>query len=439
MRFVKVDYSLNDAFPMPSELSRHRVLDTNLIIAPKIPAWTAVGEAEAEVISRLSKGATLSDAILCLQSWGVDRPADRLSELLSRLAIEGFFETEESAAARRQETTLQFHITNGCNLRCKHCYVSSGSPFQYEAGLDKWVEVIEAARSRYKTVYVGISGGEPLLVPWLPDLLAHTRSRQIRTTLLSNGMLWTDKRINEIGQYVDLVNVSLDGATAEVHDGVRGRGAFRQALRGIHRIGDAGIEVGINICLMRSNIRDIEDNLHDLVKSFPFRLSVLFGKFVEEGRGKDFRSEQVPADELARVLPRLASQFLESGWRPTSLSKRRNCGFGQSFAIYANGDVSPCLSPIYIAGNVLKESVGAVFDRVMVRSEKSDVDALPLCRTCDLRYICGGKCHLPQLTRGREISQNECTAEFRRLYLERLTIRAKKHEEITLPLMSRPM
>lgn len=439
MKFVKMDYELSEAFPIPSELSHHRIDDTNLIIAPRLPAWIAVGDAEAEVIGRLSKGATLADAVLCLQSWGLDRPGERLSELLSRLAIEGFLETDESAAARRQETTLQFHVTNACNLRCTHCYVSSGVPFPHEAGLDTWIEIIEAAAARYKTLYVGISGGEPLLVPWLPELLAYTRSKEIRTALLSNGMLWTDKRVSEIGPNVDLVNVSLDGATAEVHDAVRGRGAFRQALRGIHRIGSAGIEVGINICLMQSNIHDIEQNLHGLIKSFPFGVSVLFGKFVEEGRGRDIRSEQVPPQELARVLPKLASQFLESGWRPTSLSKRRNCGFGQSYAIYANGDVSPCLSPIFIAGNVLKESVGAVFDRVMVRSAKADVDVLPLCRTCDVRYICGGGCHLPQLKQGMEMAQNECSSEFRRRYRQKLAIRAQKHEEVTLPLMSRPM
>ncbi|MET4373247.1 radical SAM protein with 4Fe4S-binding SPASM domain [Bradyrhizobium sp. LB12.1] len=439
MKFVKVDYDLNRAFPIPSELSQHKVCDTNLIIAPKLPAWTAVCAADADVINRLSKGATLEDALLCLRSWNVDQASERLSELLSRLAVEGFLEGDESAACRRQEMTLQLHITNGCNLKCKHCYVSSGAPLEHEMALEKWIEIIDNARSRYKNLYVGISGGEPLLVPWLSDLVAYTRSREIRTALPSNGMLWTEKRIREIGKSVDLVNVSLDGATAEVHDEVRGRGSFRQAMRGLRRIGSAGIEVGINICLMKSNIRDIEENLYGLVESFPFKVSVIFGKFVEEGRGRDIRSQQMPPEELARVLPKLASQFLGSGWQPTSLSRRRNCGFGQSYAIYANGDVSPCLSPIYIAGNVLSEPVGAVFDRLMARSAKSDVDELPLCRTCDLRYICGGGCHLPQLKRGLEMAQNECSADFRERFRERLAIKAQKHEEVALQLMPRPM
>lgn len=74
----------------------------------------------------------------------------------------------------------------------------------------------------------------------------------------------------------------------------------------------------------------------------------------------------------------------------------------------------------------------AVLDRIMVRSTNSDVDELPLCRACDLRYICGGGCHLPQLKRGLDMVQNECSSEFRRRYRERPAVRAQKHKQVML-------
>ncbi|MEP4195805.1 MAG: hypothetical protein ABJL99_09245 [Aliishimia sp.] len=128
----------------------------------------------------------------------------------------------------------------------------------------------------------------------------------------------------------------------EIHDAARGRGAFRQAMPGIKRIGEAGIEVGINICLMKSNVKDIEAHLDPLAKQFPFKVSVLFGKFVEEGRAREISSEQGPQAEIQTVLKTMATKFLEDGWQPTALTKRRNCFFGQAYAIYANGDVFPC-------------------------------------------------------------------------------------------------
>lgn len=439
MRFTKVDYDIDQGFPIPRDLSFHSIKGQTLAIAPTIPAWTVLDSPEVEVLGRLARGATLRESFDALQSWQLEDQQERLKSLLSRLAIDGFLEAEECAGLRKNEVTLQIHVTNACNLRCTHCYVSSGKPFPDEIGFEKWIEVIDAAHQYHDKVYVSISGGEPLLVPWLPELLQHIRMKGLRSSVLSNGMLWTDKRIKQIGKYVDLVNVSLDGASEAVHDAVRGRGAFRQAMRGIRRIGEAGIEVGINICLMKSNIADIEQHMDALIKQFPFKVSVLFGKFVEEGRGLEIKSEQVPQADLQRVLKSMATKFLEDGWQPTSLSKRRNCGFGQAYAIYANGDVSPCLSPIFIAGNVMKSSPADVFGQIAGKSAHSDVDRLPLCRTCDLRYICGGGCHLPQLKNDKEIAQNECSAQFRQNYYERLALRAAQHRDLTVPLLSRPV
>lgn len=437
MKLVSAEFDLKGTFPVPNQISRHQVDGTNLLIAPHIPAWIAANEAETDAILRMSRGATLEEAIVCLASWGIDNPTKKLSELLSKLAVDGFVEPDESATMDDSKTTLQIHVTNACNLRCKHCYVSSGLPFDSEAGLETWMKVIDVAQSRYEKVHVTISGGEPLLVPWLPDLLKHIKARGLRTSILSNGMLWTDKRISEIGRYVDLVNVSLDGATEEVHDAVRGKGSFRQAIRGISRLGAAQMEVGINVCLMRSNINDIEANLFNLIKSFPFKVSILLGKFVEEGRGLNCRSEVVSPEEMSRVLAKLAAQFLESGWQPTSTAKRSNCGFGKYYALYANGDVSPCLSPRYIAGNIVKEPIEEVFDRIMANAARANVDRLPLCRSCDVRYICGGKCHLPQVTNGIPIKQNACSAQYRSNFYSKLAARALRQDAVTIPLLSK--
>ncbi|MCJ8310859.1 MAG: radical SAM protein [Hyphomicrobiales bacterium] len=276
-----------------------------------------------------------------------------------------------------------------------------------------------------------------MLVSWLPELLHHTKKLGIRTSVLSNGMLWSTKRVAQLGDLVDLVNVSLDGASAEIHDEIRGRGSFRQAVRGIQRLGEAGIEVGINICLMKSNARDVVDNLFDLVESFPFHVSVSFAKFVVEGRGLQNAEQSLSGHDLGKVLSELAKQFLGSKWVPTSPSKRLSCGFGKLYAIYANGDVSPCLSPRFIAANITETPIRDVFDQISSNAKGADVDGLPLCRTCDLRYICGGRCHLPQVTQGEAIAQNNCSSSYRRNFYATLARRASIQDEVMLPILNR--
>ena len=437
VKLVPTAFSFRSTFPLPTNLVRHVIDGTNLLIAPELPAWTTATDAECDALLRMSRGATIEEACLCLKSWGVEDARGDLSRLLTKMAVDGFMPNESASAVEVSKTTLQLHVTNACNLRCTHCYVSSGIAFPDEIGLDDCKRIVDAARHRYEKVFVSISGGEPLLVPWLPDLLAYVKSFNLRVSLLSNGMLWTDKRVAALRPYVDLVNVSLDGASADVHDAIQGPGAFRQALRGVQRLGAAGIDVGINVCLMKSNLQDVEANLFALVRSLPFQVSVQFGKFVDEGRGFDIRSESPTADEMARLLPILAEKFLSSGWSPTSTSKRATCGFGASYSVYANGDVSPCLSPRYIAGNILRENVEDVLERVSSNAARAHVDLMPLCRSCDLRYICGGKCHLAQLTQGQNIAQNTCDAEYRVNYYRKLARRAASQETVMMPIVSR--
>ncbi len=437
MKLVPTAFGIRSKFPMPTNIVRHQVDGTNLLIAPEVPAWTTAKDPECDALLRLSRGATIEEAVSCLESWGMANAKSALSRLLTKIAVDGFLPESAPSGFELSKTTLQLHVTNACNLRCTHCYVSSGDAFPDEIGLEACKEIVDAARRRYEKVFVSISGGEPLLVPWLPELLTYIAGLGLRVSLLSNGMLWTDKRVVALGPLVSLVNVSLDGASAEAHDAIRGPGAFRQALRGIQRLGAAGVEVGINVCLMRSNLRDIEANLLGLVRSFPFQVSVQFGKFVDEGRGLGLRSEAPTADEMSELLPLLAEQFLSAGWSPTSPSKRATCGFGASYSVYANGDVSPCLSPRYIAGNILKERVDDVMQRVADNAARAHVDQLPLCRTCDLRYICGGKCHLGQLTQGLSIAQNTCDAKYRAEYYRKLARRAASQEQVMMPVVSR--
>jgi radical SAM protein with 4Fe4S-binding SPASM domain len=435
MKLVPTSLKLDSSYPVPRQITQRRVDGRNLLIAPDVPAWTVLDEAGSDVVLRLSRGATLREAIDCMASWGVADARHAVSELLAKLAIDGFREDAETTNPAESEITLQLHLTNACNLRCKHCYVSSGEAFPEEIGLDGWKKIIDVAAARYQTVYVSLSGGEPLLVPWLPELLEHAKGKGAPVAMISNGMLWTERRANELGPLLNVVKVSLDGASADVHDRIRGPGSFRQAVRGISRLGAAGVEVGVNVVLMKSNLDDVVENLPSLVRSFPFKVSVSFGKFVDEGRGSEISSEAPPASALSDALLALARDFLSSGWAPTNIPRRSNCGFGRSFAVYANGDVSPCLSPRYIAGNALREPTEAIFDRVRVNAANGHVDKLPLCRTCDLRYLCGGKCHLDQLRSNIQISQNACSADYRAAFYKKLVVRAETQDRITIPLL----
>ena len=103
--------------------------------------------------------------------------------------------------------------------------------------------VAQFAKAGVEAVF--FSGGEVLLVPYVFKLVSFARERGMSTWLCTNGELVDEamaQRIADSG--IAGVSVSLDGASAGAHDGLRGAtGAFDKALRAIRHLRDAQVEV----------------------------------------------------------------------------------------------------------------------------------------------------------------------------------------------------
>ncbi|MBV8071011.1 MAG: radical SAM protein, partial [Acidobacteriaceae bacterium] len=93
--------------------------------------------------------------------------------------------------------------------------------------------------------WVVFSGGEPLMHRDLFRLAAMLRSRRIRVTLLSTGLLLA-RYATEIAAHIDDIIVSLDGPP-EIHDRIRRvPGAFRLLEQGIRAIHDVNPQFSIS-------------------------------------------------------------------------------------------------------------------------------------------------------------------------------------------------
>lgn len=151
---------------------------------------------------------------------------------------------------------LQVHPTRRCNLRCRHCYSESGP--HVDAVLDVGTVravIADAADLGYDVM--SVSGGEPLLHRGLEDLLHCAHEHGMRTTVTSNGMLLTPRRLAELADLVDVLAISLDGAP-ETHARMRGDArAFRvldSRMAGVER---SGIPFGFITTLTMRNVHEL--------------------------------------------------------------------------------------------------------------------------------------------------------------------------------------
>ncbi len=174
------------------------------------------------------------------------------------------------------------NITNKCNLACRHCYL--GKAGAEEIGL----KTFEKAVSQFEEMgglKLMISGGEPLVHSCFFSLMEILPSYELRVVLLSNGTLIDEKTAKKLSNYVDEVQVSIDGTGS--HDLIRGKGSYEKAMRGIFNLKKYEIPVSIATMIHKYNAHEFDEmqqSFHDLgVLSWSVDVPCVTGK-LEENR-----------------------------------------------------------------------------------------------------------------------------------------------------------
>jgi len=165
-----------------------------------------------------------------------------------------------------EEFYFQWHITERCNRICKHCY-QNGRPTD-ELSIDKLLKIAgkidEASASWGRMGTVSLTGGEPYLrrtelyeLANYLDQLDHIGYFDI----LTNGSFLDKREATDLARLKKLrrVQMSLEGATRETNDYIRGLGSFDSTLAAIRDLRSLGIEVSVMMTLTRKNMGEVPD------------------------------------------------------------------------------------------------------------------------------------------------------------------------------------
>lgn len=159
--------------------------------------------------------------------------------------------------------SFQWHITEACDQRCKHCYIYAlGSHAKFKmmtvSDMRKVLDNIKTfGRKADRKPYLYITGGDPILYPQFWTLVGLLKERDIPFTILGNPFHLNDdvcKRLKDCGchQY----QLSLDGLEA-THDRIRRPGSFKETLDVIPVLQRNGIPVAIMTTVSRWNYKEV--------------------------------------------------------------------------------------------------------------------------------------------------------------------------------------
>ncbi|HNZ48641.1 MAG TPA: radical SAM protein [Candidatus Hydrogenedentes bacterium] len=150
---------------------------------------------------------------------------------------------------------LSWNITFRCNLRCAYCGASDAPRREMSAE-----EILAGTKEMYKlgARWITFGGGEPLLRSDIGEILHGASEQGYQVFLSTNGSL-LPKKI-ELLPAVDHINLSLDGPR-EIHDQVRGEGAFAGMMKGADAAAAAGISYSFLCTLGAHNLNVVEETV----------------------------------------------------------------------------------------------------------------------------------------------------------------------------------
>ena len=233
----------------------------------------------------------------------------------------------KSGAAEGMGPVVVWNSTRTCNLRCRHCYMSSdGQKYDGELTTEEAKRFIDGL-AEFRVPVLLFSGGEPLIRPDFFELAEYARDAGVRPTLSTNGTLITREvaqRIKDLG--VGYVGISLDGL-ADVNDMFRGvEGAYQHAMEGIENCVAVGQRVGLRFTINHHNIMEL-DKIFDFIEEKGIN-RVCFYHLVYSGRGGQMMDEDVSAEESRRAMDTIIARtkdFEARGLKKEILTVDNHC------------------------------------------------------------------------------------------------------------------
>ncbi len=192
-------------------------------------------------------------------------------------------------------TSLYLYLTGGCNLACRHCYISPEflkNPSEKDFLPLSYIEhAIEQAKP-LGLYSVKLTGGEPLLHPQLREIVNIACQNGLFCPIESNGILVDESMAEYLASYGSkvFISISLDGSKAKTHDTLRGvPGSFAKSVSAIKYLVKNGNHPQVICTVHQGNKPELDDFI--AMATGLGCSSIKFNHLQQMGRGQSFQNE----------------------------------------------------------------------------------------------------------------------------------------------------
>lgn len=307
-----------------------------------------------------------------------------------------------------KEFAFQWHITNYCNLRCKHCYQND---FTKKDDLDTEInkaiikKISETLKD--KKISINVTGGEPLLRKDIFEFLEFfEKIENIKEFNIITNAIPLNKasieKLDNLGKLKQL-KISLECSDSVMNDSIRGKGSFKKVMENFELLKKISLKEKVLMFTLGS---------YNYMKTLAMLCfsraagadALILERFVPQGQGEMLKEHYLKKDEWLGVIKNIIN-FANLNTSPANLLPYKAfyielqneeevqgalCNLGdESMALMPNGDIYPCRRlPIKI-GNVIKEDFGDILIRLKLLRESFNTNLKGKCKTCTISECIG--------------------------------------------------
>lgn len=296
--------------------------------------------------------------------------------------------------------TLQWHITQACDLNCRHCYDRSDRPeMTLKQALGVLDDLYDFCQEQHVFGQVSFSGGNPMLYGHFEQVYRETADRGFMTAVLGNPMPRKPMEKMLSIQKPEFYQVSLEGLK-DHNDYIRGKGHFKRTMNFLKLLGELKIYRMVMLTLTRDNMDQVIDLAHQLQGLTEV---FTFNRLATVGRGADLSAappEKYP-EFLARYLDAAQKNpcmgikdnlFNLLQWQNGNCILDGGCagyGCGAAFnfvALLPDGEVHACRKLPSFIGNIYQNRLSDIYHNSLANQYRAGSSA---CNNCPIRPVCG--------------------------------------------------
>jgi len=378
---------------------------TPVYVQPERPDWFVPDHAADCLLQELQQGKGFADSASSKKDLGGRMLAAQ--RLVSQLAAA----SASPYPGRHPLLTLHslkecwFHLTDRCNLACRHCLFSSSPAQAATLSPEALAQGIAEAKALSCTLFY-FTGGEPFVYPGFGVMAAQLLADpKIHVVVLSNGLLIKEHFVElaSLPRERFHLQLSLDGLATQ-HEALRGKGTFAGLLESLGLLKDMGFPLTLSVAVNRDNVGELAEIVAFAADQGIGNIHLLWHFVRGKGGSEQFVSPALILPELIRAqemaekcgvridnVESLRSQVFSTPGTRHDLS---NAAW-ESLAMGPDGIIYPSPALVGIADlacGSLADGLEAVWRQspVLEKIRKATLAASESYRANPLRFLVGG-------------------------------------------------